>query len=458
MTNKIPKACLDEIQKLQRSFIWGDSEAGRKYHAVNWGIVTTPKRLGGLGLRRLDIMNQACLLKLGWKMYIGANDLWCQVLKGKYNCTTTRGVNVSPASASSFWKTIINLETKLNDYCFWAIGDGTDVAVWNNSWIECGFKVADMDVSIPVTVANARVCDLVDNEGGWNWNMMDGWLPADIMQKITAILPPSIENGKDIQLGIGKNSDEFSVASMYNLLCNFDFSVEDKEWREIWKLRVSERNRCFMWIVKHDRILTKKIKARMGIGNDCCNFCNEVETSLHVLRDCGLAITVWLPLVPQCLRSNFFDGDLKQWFSANVNCGIVIDGNVRWKDVWATACQSLWYWHNKEQHDPHYSRPINPGYYIRQRAKEYQSSFVAVSQDAGQVNREARLIGWKPPVGDWIKLNTDGACKDENVAGCGGILRNNAGEWCGGFAKHLGKCSAFVAELWGVLEGLQYAW
>jgi hypothetical protein len=87
---------------------------------------------------------------------------------------------------------------------------------------------------------------------------MDGWLHADIMQKITAILPPSIENGKDIQLGIGKNSDEFSVASMYNLLCNFDHSIEDKEWREIWKLRVSERNRCFMWIVKHDRLLTKK--------------------------------------------------------------------------------------------------------------------------------------------------------------------------------------------------------
>jgi hypothetical protein len=96
-------------------------------------------------------------------------------------------------------------------------------------------------------------------------------------------------------------------------------------------------------------------------------------------------------------------------------------------------------------------------YHIRQRAKDYQLSVVAVSQDARQVNREARLIGWKPPVGDWIKLNTDGACKDGNVAGCGGILRNNAGEWRGGFAKHLGKCSAYVAELWGVVEGMRYA-
>jgi ribonuclease HI len=44
-----------------------------------------------------------------------------------------------------------------------------------------------------------------------------------------------------------------------------------------------------------------------------------------------------------------------------------------------------------------------------------------------------------------------------NRAGCGGIIRGNQGEWLGGFAKGVGVCSAFVAELWGVLEGLQYA-
>jgi ribonuclease HI len=66
-------------------------------------------------------------------------------------------------------------------------------------------------------------------------------------------------------------------------------------------------------------------------------------------------------------------------------------------------------------------------------------------------------IGWQPPSGHFVKLNTDGACKENNRAGCGGIIRGNQGEWLGGFAKGVGVCSAFVAELWGVLEGLQYA-
>lgn len=43
------------------------------------------------------------------------------------------------------------------------------------------------------------------------------------------------------------------------------------------------------------------------------------------------------------------------------------------------------------------------------------------------------------------------------VAGCGGLLRDYNGVWIGGFAKHLGVCSTYVAELWGVLEGLNMA-
>jgi hypothetical protein len=68
-------------------------------------------------------------------------------------------------------------------------------------------------------------------------------------------------------------------------------------------------------------------------------------------------------------------------------------------------------------------------------------------------------VGWKPPDVGWVKLITDGACKEAYTAGCGGILHNNNGEWLGGFAKQIGICSAaFMADLWGVLVGLRFAW
>jgi hypothetical protein len=54
MTTLIPKACIDEIQRMQRKFIWGDTDQSRRYHAVGWNMLTRPKASGGLGLRRLE--------------------------------------------------------------------------------------------------------------------------------------------------------------------------------------------------------------------------------------------------------------------------------------------------------------------------------------------------------------------------------------------------------------------
>ncbi|MCI38977.1 ribonuclease H, partial [Trifolium medium] len=42
-----------------------------------------------------------------------------------------------------------------------------------------------------------------------------------------------------------------------------------------------------------------------------------------------------------------------------------------------------------------------------------------------------------------------GASKGMQLAGCGGVVRGSQGEWIGGYAKCVGMCNAFVAELWG---------
>lgn len=54
-------------------------------------------------------------------------------------------------------------------------------------------------------------------------------------------------------------------------------------------------------------------------------------------------------------------------------------------------------------------------------------------------------------------LNTDGSWKaDSGVVGCGGVIKNTNGACLGGFSKRLHVVSGFLAELWGVLEGLLF--
>jgi hypothetical protein len=71
-------------------------------------------------------------------------------------------------------------------------------------------------------------------------------------------------------------------------------------------------------------------------------------------------------------------------------------------------------------------------------------------------SRTMAMIRLNPPQTNFVRLNTNDAYKVNQTAGCGGLIRGCDGEWLGGFAKGVGLCSGFVAELWGVLEGLKY--
>lgn len=75
MSNMLPKACIDEIQRMQKSFIWGDSTDKKSYHVVSWDNVIRPKSEGRLGLRKMEQLNIACSMKSGWKFYNNSDDL-----------------------------------------------------------------------------------------------------------------------------------------------------------------------------------------------------------------------------------------------------------------------------------------------------------------------------------------------------------------------------------------------
>jgi len=145
-------------------------------------------------------------------------------------------------------------------------------------------------------------------------------------------------------------------------------------------------------------------------------------------------------------------GDLQQWIHFNLSTIAGWNTSAEWRDFWAVACHSLWTWRNKELHDEGFPRPIYPAQHVLQVVKNYALAFMVNAS-----RHETILIGWKPPDNGWVRLNTDGSCKEGAVAGCGGVLRGSDGEWLGGFPRSLGLCSAYVAELWGVIEGLRYA-
>ncbi|MCH85450.1 ribonuclease H protein [Trifolium medium] len=129
-----------------------------------------------------------------------------------------------------------------------------------------------------------------------------------------------------------------------------------------------------------------------------------------------------------------------------------------WLSIWQLTVPErvrsfIW---NREAHGDTRIRSIHPWSFILGWVLQYEradvSNIVSSSTQKIQVN-----IAWNGTEEGCFIQNTDGACRASNVAGCGGLIRNSSGQWIGGFSMYLGRCNAYLVELWGVLEGLHLA-
>ena len=74
---RMPKIVARRLEKLQRDFLWGRGNLERKVHLVNWEVVCAHKEKGGLGIRKLALLNKALL---GHEK----ENLWKKVISVKY--------------------------------------------------------------------------------------------------------------------------------------------------------------------------------------------------------------------------------------------------------------------------------------------------------------------------------------------------------------------------------------
>lgn len=108
-------------------------------------------------------------------------------------------------------------------------------------------------------------------------------------------------------------------------------------------------------------------------------------------------------------------------------------------------------------HNEHFVSPRHPSRFICQYAASYFHIQDGFSLEDGRASMIV-MVRWIPPTPDWVRINTDGAARGlEGVAWCGGVLRDNGGQWVCGFAKPLGQSCAYIAELWVAYEGLLLA-
>ncbi|XP_050386206.1 uncharacterized protein LOC126802601 [Argentina anserina] len=402
-TARFPVSLCDKLDKLNRDFLWGDTEDKKKIHLVNWETVCKPKILGGLGIKRTYDMNQAMLAKASWRIWQNDPGIWNTIFKEKYlkHYSIVDNNYQPPSDCSSTWRGVVHGAQMLRQGLKWRVGDGKTIKFRYDPWLTPNALISHVIPNAHVD-HNATVCDFWDDLG-WNIDLLSTALPDDIVNLVINT-PTGFEGcGDDVKIWSATSNGIFSVKSAYNSIFNFDEPAAP-HWKALWSFDIPPKQKTFLWVILHKKLLTNEQRVRRGLANSStCTICNsDSESLLHLFRDCSRVT-----------------------------------------------------WRNKAIFDPSFSFPFNPGKIITDAAVEWKTSTLKAKLYPAC---DVHMFSWIRPPEQFLKLNVDGTRSGQSgKIGAGGVIRDHNGNWVSGFQINLGVGAIIEAEAWSLYYGLKLA-
>ncbi|XP_026438275.1 uncharacterized protein LOC113336817 [Papaver somniferum] len=321
---KLLKGTCKEINNIQRNFFWNkDQDKPKGLFYIAWDAVNKPKGLGGLGFKNMEYFNLAMISKIAWRLIEEPHSLWTSTMKASHFPNKEVIImETKPKNTDSWiWKGILEGITCIQKYYIWKIGDGTNIHIWEDRWIEDLPDILQKPLHCPSNLETVN--QLFNTIGEWDHHIISLWFPQHIQQLIlqTHHHPNSVDT---IQWSL-THTKKFTVKSLY------DKQIEDKyagdtltaPWGDIWKLDTNPAIQLFIWKCAHG-ILPKNAKSAgiLTYIDPLCNICKCANEDItHVLLACPAASDVW---------RNLFG-----WFSPDTT-------TTSWNSSYATICWFIW--------------------------------------------------------------------------------------------------------------------
>ncbi|KAH9666802.1 putative ribonuclease H protein [Citrus sinensis] len=359
---------------------------------------------------------------------------------------------------SQIWRAIRSKWLTIVQGARWSVCDGGRARFWIDCWAT-KYPLSSLALQpIPQELINATVSEFTNGQGGWNWSSFEHLLPHYTLMQIASVMPPRPHFGSDkIYWGLDP-SGMFTVRSAYASLCYHHLADHDRIWKLPWSWKGPQSIRLFLWQLMHGKLKTHVELARRHINApEGCDRCGgAVEDILHALRDYCCINQVWRKLVPMATHNAFFNSNLREWITGNLQNKWKIASSLPWDCIFGVVVWRLWFWRNHFLFAGKLVDGVTVYMDAMARANEiYKVYNSGISQ---QPRRKEIFIRWIPPPWPWCKLNSDGSRKNDREAGAGGVIQDSVGHWISGFCMRIGESSVLMAELWGLYQGLILAW
>ncbi|RVX16794.1 putative ribonuclease H protein [Vitis vinifera] len=226
---RMPKSVARRIEKLQRDFLWGRANGGSKVHLVRWEVVCVDKEKGGLGIRKISLLNKALLGKWIWRFACAKEELWKKVLEAKYGKEELgwRTRKANGAFGVGVWKEILKESSWCWENMGFKVGKGNRIRFWTDLW--CGNNVLSQgfpnlfSMAVHRNVTVEECWDQNVGQGGWNLRLLrdlNDWELGLVGNLLVALRDYSV-NMEDDSVFWKKGEDGlFKVKKAYNVLVN----------------------------------------------------------------------------------------------------------------------------------------------------------------------------------------------------------------------------------------------
>ncbi|RAL52669.1 hypothetical protein DM860_007437 [Cuscuta australis] len=301
------------------------------------------------------------------------------------------------AGASNVWRGLVKAKQVLQRAISMQIGNGQKTLFWHDRWIDQTSLKDQVPLDRQVHINEGKVASMWIPGVGWNWERI-GDLPDDLKNKLTCCYITD-----DECYWQPSATGKFSVSSAYELTNIDGLDMQDTGWVKIWKLKIPNRIRAFLWLARHERLACNAERYRRHLAEaDTCPSCVDKSESVeHIIRDCPNIKRIWNKLLGTSIVQGLSNHNFRQWMDDQVAGKSIIDNS--------------------------------------------------------QEEECMIQVRWQKPDNDTFCLNVDGSV-DGTGAGCGGVLRGHDGNWIGGFMCSCNTKHPTVAEAWAVLQGLKWAW
>jgi hypothetical protein len=241
----LSKTVIKQLESFIRRFFWGKMEHSHYLAYTTWDRICEAKSDDGLGLRNLETLNEAMILKAFWLRVTKPNNMWVQICTAKYlresECTFWTAA-ASPTN-STVWKKIIQIrDTNILQKFTIKMGSRENTQAVGTPWFPGWQQVAQT-----TSPSRLRVADLWDTQNQcWNATKLQEIFDQPTQLAIVQYAEkPMGETGvPDLTVWKETKSGQYTVKTGYTALREGNLQTNGAPhafWTIIWSLEIIPR-------------------------------------------------------------------------------------------------------------------------------------------------------------------------------------------------------------------------